>query len=157
MEKSSEGVVIRSLDSELGKLQAALSHLHPLPKLTRLQFINDINQAIGELNDPHLPPSLKPVLQHLLHAANVYLETGHEQVFMPLCSQAIALCRQGWNHLTYWVCSEQNLCYNIYWSLKAAIEKHHKHLSMYSASRNDGAPRMQFYKLPVQKLSNIND
>ncbi len=157
MEKSSEGVVIRSLDSKLGQLKSELAHLHPLPKLARLQFINDIKQATGSLNSPHLPLSIKPYLAELLEASKLYLEKGDEQQFIPLCSKVISLVRQGWNHLCYWVSQEQNHCYNIYWGLKAALERHHKHLSMYSVSRNDAAPKMQFYKLPLQKMSRRSD
>ncbi len=157
MEKSSEGVVISSLNSELGELQNALSHLHSLPKLARLNFIKDIETSIGSLDDPHLPISIKPVLSQLLEASKGYLESGNAKAFLPLCELAISICGQGWSYLSYWISSEQNLCYSIFWSLKDALERHRKHLSMYNASGNDGSPRMQFYKLPVQKVSRLRD
>lgn len=153
MEKSSEGVVISSLQSELGELQSALSHLDSLPKLARKQFVNDIERSIGSIDDPHLPKSIQPILSKLLDAAKVYLETGNVKAFFPLCEIAISICGQGWSYLSYWISSEQNLCYSIFWSLKASLEKHRKQLLMYASSRNDGAPKMQFYKLPLQSTS----
>lgn len=157
MEKSSEGVVISSLNSELGELQDALSHIHSLPKLARLNFVNDLKKSIGSVDDPDLPLSLKPVLSKLLEVSNAYLESGNFKAFLPLCELAITICGQGWSYLSYWYSPEQNLCYSIYWSLKAAVERHRKQLLMYSCSRNDGAPRMQFYKLPEPRVSRRRD
>lgn len=149
MNNSSEGVMISSLQKEIGQLQEALSYLHPLPKLSRQQFISDIKISIGSMDDPHLPMGLKPVLYQLLHACSDYFEHGDENKFIPLCQQAIDLCAKGWSHISYWVCSEQNLCYTIFWSLKVALEKHQKQLSMYTASQNDGAPKVQFLRMPT--------
>lgn len=151
MEKSSEGVVFSSLNTRLSELKEALHHVHSLPKLARLQFINDIKQSIGDIHDPHLPDSIKPILNFLINTSSAYLETGDEKAFMSLCEQAIDECRKGWSYLCYWVSSEQNLCYNIFWSLKAALQKHQRQITMYTSSRNDAPPRMQFYKLPVKK------
>ncbi|MBS0286009.1 MAG: hypothetical protein JSR17_01850 [Proteobacteria bacterium] len=155
MEKSSEGVVFSSLNARLSELQEALHHVHSLPKLARIQFINDIKQSVGDLRDPHLPESIKPILNFLINTTGAYLHTGDEKAFMSLCEQAIEECRKGWSYLCYWVSSEQNLCYNIYWGLKAALEKHRRQVTMYTASRNDAPPRMQFYKLPVRRASRM--
>ena len=149
MDKTSEGVVISSLKRKLGELQDALAHVHPLPKLAQIQFVTDIKKSIGSLDDPHIPLGLRPVLYQLHEACAEYLASGNEQAFVPLCQQAIDQCGQGWSHLNYWVCHEQNLCYSIFWSLKVALEKHQKHISMYAACRNDGAPRIQFFRLPA--------
>ncbi|MBS0290094.1 MAG: hypothetical protein JSS07_08695 [Proteobacteria bacterium] len=153
MEKSSEGVVINSLDSELGELSRSLKKLNSLPKQARLQFIKDIKQAIGLLDDPHLPASLKPILTCLINNCSDYLNSGIEAPFMLLCEEAIEQCGQGWSHLSYWICSEQALCYNLFWSLKDALDKHRKQLSMYHNCCNDGAPRLQFYRLPIRTSS----
>ncbi len=149
MDKTSEGVVISSLKRELGQLQEALSHVHPLPKLAQIQFIADIKKSMGPLDDPHIPLSLQPVLDQLYKACDVYLVSGNEQIIIPICLKAIEQCGQGWSHLSYWASSEQTLCYSIFWSLKEALDKHQKHISMYSNCRNDGAPRIQFFRLPA--------
>ncbi len=149
MSRTSEGVMISSLQKEIGQLQEALSYLHPLPKLARQQFINDINISIGSLEDPHMPLGLKPTLMKLLNACPEYFEEGNERSFIALCKEAIDLCGQGWCHLNYWVCSEQNLCYSIFWSLQVALENHQKQISMYTSPQNDAGQRPQLLKMPT--------
>jgi hypothetical protein len=147
MSKTSEGVVISSLQRELGQLQEAISHLYPLPKQARAQFISDIQKSVGSLDDPNLPLSLKPILYQLLEGCTAYFEQGNEAEFMSLCQKAIDICGLGWNHLSYWVCTEQNLCYTLFWSLKVSLEKHQKQISMYQGSQNDGTPLAQFFRI----------
>ena len=149
MVKTTEGVVVTS--SQTGnskklpnKIAQHLPHvnadLNSLPKITRQLFVDDVRKAIGD--DIHsLPIGLHSVLQELLDATEEYLAQGGEQAFMEQCQEAIEHCSQGWSYLSYWVSTEQSLCYSIYWSLRAAIERHQKQMTLYLGSKNDGKPQ----------------
>lgn len=93
-------------------------------KRQRLAFVKNIQKAIGDLSDPRTPISIKPALQRLLSECHHYLAYGNEHTFAKLCLDAIDVCRQGWTFWSCWLSSSQNICYSIYWALKAALEKH---------------------------------
>jgi len=97
-----------------------------IARATRLTFINNIQKAIGDLNDPNTPIGIKPTLQRLLLECNHYLAYGNETIFIKLCFDAIEVCGQGWSYLSCWISTPQHICYSIYWALKAALEKHQK-------------------------------
>lgn len=90
------------------------------------EFVVNIHKAIGDLADPNTPIGIKPALQRLLLECDHYLIYGNETVLIKLCLDAIEVCRQGWNYFSCWISSSQNICYSIYWALKAALEQHHK-------------------------------
>lgn len=163
MSKSTEGVIFTS--SKKGGLDKLPEHienqlgnqadgLKSLQKIARLQFINDVKKAIGSVDDPNLPLSIKPALMMLLSECDHYLELGNESSFVQLCERTIHVCGQGWNYLSYWVSTEQSLCYSIYWGLKAAVENHQKYMAMSIGSKNDGLPQND-PSLPRKQNNNI--
>lgn len=89
-------------------------------------FVTNIHKAIGDLTDPNTPIGIKPALQRLLLECDHYLIYGNETALIKLCLDAIDVCGQGWNYFSCWISSSQNICYSIYWALKAALEQHHK-------------------------------
>lgn len=95
-------------------------------KAVRTTFVMNIHKAIGDLTDPNTPIGIKPALQRLLLECDHYLVYGNEVVLIKLCLDAIDVCRQGWSYFSCWISSSQNICYSIYWALKASLEQHHK-------------------------------
>lgn len=150
MNKSTEGVIFSSqqtggvdilpkhIADQLGKQSESVDSLQ---SLARLQFIKDVKKAIGSVDDPNLPLSIKPALTKLLSECDRYLALGNESSFVQLCERTIQVCGQGWNYLSYWVSTEQSLCYSIFWGLKAALEHHQKYTTVVSESKNDGLPK----------------
>lgn len=99
---------------------------HPPGGPIRSAFVMNIRKAIGDLDDPRTPIGIKPALQRLLLECDHYLIYGNEVVLTKLCLDAMDVCRQGWSYLSCWICSAQNICYSIYWALKAALEEHQR-------------------------------
>jgi hypothetical protein len=89
-------------------------------------FVENLHKAIGDLNDPHTPIGIKPALQRLLLECDHYLLYGNETIIIKLSLDAIEVCNQGWSFLSCWISSSENICYSIYWALKAALEQHAK-------------------------------
>lgn len=127
MERPSEGVKLCSKQASFEEYLSKAEHLS-LPKSSRQQFIDDILKAIGDLKHSYMPLGIRPTLQRLIQECDHYLEYGHERSFLKLCNDAIEVSGQGWSYLSYWISSEQNLCYSIFWSLKTALEKHQKEM-----------------------------
>lgn len=167
MVKTTEGVIISSSAVSSSQYSGSVAQhlpqfdadLNSLPRITRRLFIEDIQKALGDLETESLPISLKPVLAELLALSEEYLNDGDEQVFMDHCLDAIEQCSKGWSYLSYWISTEQSLCYSIYWGLRAAIEKHQKQMTMYLGSKNDGLPRNDSDPplTPDPKIASIND
>tara|TARA_R110002110_G_scaffold415858_2_gene658579 strand:+ start:14763 stop:15458 length:696 start_codon:yes stop_codon:yes gene_type:complete len=136
------------------QLNTADAAIKSLPQIARKQFIEDVKKAIGDIDDLNLPLDIRSVLSVLLSQAHLYLKLGHEKTFIQQCEHAIQVCGQGWSYLSYWVSTEQSLCYSIFWGLKAALEKHNKHMALYLGSQNDGKPQNDD-TLPNTKNKNI--
>lgn len=134
MSNTSEGIVV---PQENEKDIATFFCLQTLPQISRQLFVNDIQNAIGNLEDPYLPFSLKPILNQLLVACPLFVEEGNACQFFALCHQAIEICGKGWSNLSYWISSEQSRCYALFWRLKIALEKHQHHMTMFHDSKND--------------------
>ncbi len=144
MSNTSEGIIVPQEETEKGYQH--LLYLQTLPQISRQQFANNIQKAIGDLDDPYVPFSLKPVLNQLLAASVTYVEEGNTEHFFALCYQVIATCSQGWSYLSCWAGSEQSRCYAIFWRLKMALEKHQEQMAMFHGSQNDDEPR-QVYQI----------
>jgi hypothetical protein len=132
MGKSTEGVVLKdghfeSLSDALNQFDLA-SAVNEHEIKARSQFVQNLKKSIGELTDPQMPIGIKPTLQRLIQESDYYIKQGNEHAFLRLCNDAIEVCSQGWSYLSFWISSEQNICYSIYWSLKAAIEDHKKQM-----------------------------
>ena len=136
------------------QLNTADAAIKSLPQIARKQFIEDVKKAIGDISDPNLPLDVRPVLSDLLSQTHLYLKSGHEKTFVHLCEHAIQVCGRGWSYLSYWVSTEQSLCYSIFWGLKTALERHNKHMALYLGSQNDGRPQND-EQLPHTKNKNI--
>jgi hypothetical protein len=132
MERKAEGIHLSSNQGSFESISPK-NDVEALLKKSRQQFINDILKAIGDLKQSYVPLGIKPTLQRLIQECDHYLEYGHERSFIKLCNDAIEVSGQGWSYLSYWISTEQNLCYSIFWSLKAAMENHRKQLLIYQA------------------------
>ncbi len=163
MNNTTEGIIFtcsqnggfNGLPEHIAKqLNTANAAVQSLPQIARKQFIEDVKKAIGDISDPNLPMDIRPMLNNLLSQTHLYLESGYERSFIQLCDHAIKMCGKGWSYLSYWASTEQSLCYSIFWGLKAAVEKHNKHMALYLGSKNDGQPQNDA-KLPHTKNKNI--
>lgn len=150
MANTTEGVILTSsqkggfsglpehIDQQLNTADAAVKSL---PHIARRQFVEDVKKAVGNINDPQLPMGIRPILARLLAHTHLYLKNGDEKSFIQLCENAVETCGKGWSYLSYWISTEQSLCYSIFWGLKASMERHNKHMAMYLGSKNDGLPQ----------------
>jgi hypothetical protein len=109
-----------------------------LPYIVRAQFLKDIQTTIGDIETALFPLSLKPVLKQLLTQAQDFVEKGNEAEFIDAFAQVVALCAKGWSHLSYWICTEQSLCYSLFWGLKAALENYQQLAELFNEAKNDG-------------------
>ena len=165
MDKTTEGVIFSSdhkdsftkLPEHIKEQLKKDASLKSLIKIVRSQFVVDVKKAIGDPQDPNLPVSMVPTLNKLLTSCDQYLEEGDENLFNHLCDQVIQESAQGWNYMSYWASTEQNLCYSIYWGLKVAVEKHQKHMAMAFGSKNDGSSRPEPNQPSVDEKHNNNN
>lgn len=140
MGKSTEGVVLK--DGQIKSLSDALVQLDISSAVNereikaRSQFVQNLKKAIGNLTNPQMPIGIKPTLTRLIQESDYYIEHGNENAFVRLCHDAIEVCRQGWSILSYWISTEQNICYSIYWSLKDAIDQHKKEMLKVRTEQN---------------------
>lgn len=138
MSITTEGVIVHL------SRQAIIAHdiyFESLPQIVRAQFVKNIKLATGDLETSLLPLSIKPVMAHLLSAAESFISDTDEQEFLNLFQQTLSACAQGWSHLSYWICTEQSVCYALFWSLKAAFEQYHQLSQMFLEAKNDGPAR----------------
>lgn len=139
MSKTSEGIIVPPKENDYELVEKLLS-LQTLPQISRQLFVNDLQKAIGNPDDPHLLWSLKPHLYQLLASCQDYVEKGDMQPFLILYQRAVEACGQGWKHtMGHWMCSEQILCYSIYWRLKVALKKFQTQLNMFNQPGNDSS------------------
>lgn len=140
MGKSTEGVVLKdgqieSLTSDLLQLDIS-SAVNSREIEARTNFVQNLKRVIGELNNPQMPFGIKPTLLRLIKESDYYIKQGNESAFLCLCKDAIEVTRQGWSILSSWMSTPQNICYNIHWGIKHAMEKHNKEMLKVTAIQN---------------------
>lgn len=166
MSKSTEGVVLK--DGQIATLSDVLTQLDISSVVnkreieTRSHFVQNLKKAIGDLTNPLMPIGIKPTLQRLIQESDYYIEHGNESAFVRLCHDAIEVCRQGWSFLSYWASTGQNMCYSIYWSLKAAMDNHKKEMlkvrvQQIHSSQNDAVSSCSANPNAARKQVEIDD
>ncbi|MGE3320165.1 MAG: hypothetical protein AB7I18_12805 [Candidatus Berkiella sp.] len=140
MGKSTEGAVLK--DGQIESLSSALLQLDISSAANgreieaRTHFVQNLKRVIGDIANPQMPFGIKPTLLRLIQESDYYIKQGNESAFVRLCNDAIEVTRQGWSILSSWMSTPQNICYNIHWGVKDAMEKHNKEMLKVTAMQN---------------------
>lgn len=140
MGKSTEGVVLK--DGQIDTLSSNTLQLdissaangHEIE--VRSNFVQNLKRVIGDITNQQMPIGIKPTLLRLIQESDYYIKQGNENAFVRLCNDAIEVTRQGWSILSSWMSTPQNICYNIHWGIKDAIQKHNKEMLKVTAIQN---------------------